>query len=143
MGINPGEQCWPIGASRQQRRWLAALHSLALIACWWNELALNYQLAATLAVLISAIIHGQRRNPEGVILKYSDAGGWRLQPNPDSEQTVTIQGSTWMTSWLIVLHIKTDDGRYQHFAIFNDALPADAYRRLTVALKIAGHATGA
>lgn len=71
-------------------------------------------------------------------IRYHEASTWSVAITGNEFQTLQILPSTVVTIWLIVLHFRLENGKFQSLLIFNDALSDKDYRGLVVTLKIAG-----
>ena len=117
---------------------LNCLHILALAAAWLNALPLYLKLLVSVLLLISWRWQYIRQRAAPILLSYR-AEGWFLSLQADDDQAITLKPSSVISRMLTVLHYnRKAEKRLRTLLIVNDALPADAYRRLTVLLKISG-----
>ncbi len=70
----------------------------------------------------------------GRVLSYTETQGWQLAIGQTVE-TITIQPTTFISTFIILLHYKTPQGPCQVLAIPYDALPRNDFRTLYVILK--------
>lgn len=124
--------------SRWFLRLVVASHALALLACWLNSLALGWRLVAMAGVGLSLlhVFKQHCRNAQGVELLCSDAG-WALR-GKDGVTPIALQGSTLNVPWLVILHYRVPTKRgVQTLPVYADAIDAEQFRQLRVALRIA------
>lgn len=67
-------------------------------------------------------------------LIWQPGSGWRLRDAAGREQAARLQGDSYVTSRLIVLNFRGEDGRRRSRALLGDELPPDALRRLRARL---------
>lgn len=128
-----------IGDSRYLRLAVDGLHVLAVVACWFNALPFSWRLMLSLSAVASWFFQRQAYGDwVGILLRYSAAEGWVVSFDGEAYFAVTMQPSSVVSGWLIVLHFKIDRQRVRSLVIFKDAMSANDYRRLIVGLKISG-----
>jgi hypothetical protein len=124
--------------SRLFFRLAVVAHVLALAACLFNALGFGLRLSMFVAVAAN-LFYTLKRNLRAdriVELDYSDAGGWTLC-NGGEVLPISLSASTISTSWIVMLHYRIQGRRgLQTLPIFRDAVAAEDYRRLKVALRI-------
>jgi len=117
-------------------------HALATIACFSNDLAIDYQLVAFFIVIISARFYWQDYHKfQSYDIRYNEAFGWQLAKSENNYQNITILPTTVLTARFIVLHFRFQEGRKQAVLIVNDALEKQNYRHLLVELKVSSLST--
>ncbi len=70
-------------------------------------------------------------------IRYSESSGWEISSQNDFEP-VQILKSTFISTFIIILHAKSQNKDKLTILVLNDALCADAYRRLISQLKTTG-----
>lgn len=68
-------------------------------------------------------------------LKYSSEFLWQLTYNDEKPQDIKVFNSTVITSFLVVLHVKTERGN-RYFLVLADSTDDESFRKLHVFLKI-------
>jgi hypothetical protein len=117
-------------------------HTLAIIACFSNGLAIGYQLVALFIVIISAIFYWRDyKKFQPYDIRHNEALGWQLAKIENDYQTISILPTTVLTAQFIVLHFQFQAGQKRAVLIVNDALEKQDYRRLLVELKVSGLST--
>lgn len=101
-----------------------------------NALPAAIKLGLALLVLLAYVFPPRRPVPLPVLLQHSDRQGWRIVFPNQEPQAVTLLPSSVLSRWLTILHLQLSNGNLQTLIIFNDALPGNDYRRLTVRLKL-------
>lgn len=120
---------------------LVIIHSLAGFASLANGLILTYKLIALLTVGYSLFFYLRRYHFQFQTsrLRHNENSDWSIAMTKNGDfQDLEILPSSVVTSWLIVLHFRLENCKQHSLVIFNDALNNQDYRRLMVALKIAG-----
>lgn len=118
---------------------LVITHGLAGFASLANGLPWLYKLAVFTFVGISFYSYLCRYYFQFQSYQISNNSvGWQLAVIADDFQTIQILPSSVITVWLIVLHFRLENGKFQSLVLLNDALESQDYRALVVALKIAG-----
>ncbi|NOS87248.1 MAG: hypothetical protein HOP34_01680 [Methylococcaceae bacterium] len=124
--------------SKHLCRWLIAMHTLALLACWANAWPGGLKLLASVAVCASAAWTVRQTKAHTFTLKHSNALAWQIQDD-SGWHSIDILQSTVITRFAVFLHYQyKDKNRVLGFArvhthlILSDALPEDAYRQLLV-----------
>lgn len=117
-----------------------ALHVIAIVACWLNGLGYGYRLLLTLMVLASwKSLSMQSIRQAGGYLHYTAPKHWSFSADGEKFNSVTIQKSTYLSPWLIILHYRspnTEQLKSGTLLITREALSEDEYRRLQVMLKL-------
>jgi hypothetical protein len=110
-----------------------------VIACIDNGLAVLYKLVALGCVSSSLWFYLSRYHlrSKPYQLSYNEQAQWWLITE-NTSQTLQILPSSVITTWLIVLHFRLENGQFQSLLIVKDALSTADYRTLVVTLKIAG-----
>jgi len=111
-------------------------HSLALISVLM--LSIDFGLMLCLLILVGCSLYFQlHRYKQGFYLftlKHSTEFSWQLL-DKGKISAAAILGSSVVTEWLIILHVQIDKKR-RSLLVFQDAVPAEIYRKLRVTLKI-------
>jgi hypothetical protein len=123
-------------ASRLLLIFLCASHLLAAIAVWLSAIP------AWLAALISAgvLLHFWQSlqahcfAQAGRELRYSSEGEWSLLENSVLQPLQPV-GEWLVTSWLLVMRFKRQDGRRLSLVLPPDSADGDELRRLRVLLR--------
>jgi hypothetical protein len=110
---------------------VACVHGLAGLAAVANGLPLGLRLGLLAAVLLGYL--GFRREyAENARLRLSLQTDGRVELGfPSGAVAGTVLGSTLMTRWLVILHVRTDDGR-RAVTICRDAVDPESFRLLKV-----------
>jgi hypothetical protein len=125
--------------SRLYSRLIVIAHLLALAACLFNALPLALRSLGFAAVMLNLFhaLQQNRRVCRLIEFHYSDAGGWNLCSDGKS-LAISLSASTISTSWIVLLHYRIEGRRgLQTLPIFCDAVAAEDYRQLKVALRVA------
>lgn len=119
---------------------LIITHALAIFAGLANSLFWFYKLIALIVVGCSLFVYLRRYHYQfqPYQLKYNEDSVWSVAITDNDFQTMQILPSSVITTWLIVLHFRLENGKRQDLVILNDALNQQDYRSLAVSLKIAG-----
>ena len=132
-------QVFTINKSPLLLQFLIITHSLAAFASLTNALPWIYKLIALITVGLSLFLSLRRYhycyNP--YCIRYNKASNWQLAITKADFQTLTILPSSVITVWLMVLHVRVENGNHYNLVIMNDALIDQNYRALAVTLKIA------
>jgi hypothetical protein len=131
-----------IGQSRWLKATIGFLHALSVLACWLNDLTILYSLALSLLVIVSwHFQHNKACKASCIYLRYTPTGGWTVSLDGNEYFVVQIRPTTMVGRMLTVLHFSAKNS-HSTFVIFKDAMTANDYRRLIVALKISGYSQG-
>ncbi len=119
------------------------LGAAALAAVWFADLSLLLQaglsLALVLTLLEAAGRDGVRWAPQSVVRLAAVDGHYRLWCRDGSVHDVTLRPPVYVLPWLVILQLRSRQGRRFHVPIFSDAAAVDAFRRLRVFLRLANH----
>ena len=118
-----------------------AIHLLTIAGCWFNGLDYRYRLLLTLGILLSWRWGNRLATQENSCwyLRYTAFKRWTLARNDDDSLLVSIRDGTFLSSWLIILHYRSDTaGRIKSgiMLIARQSLSEDEFRRLRVLLKL-------
>ncbi|HKJ10057.1 MAG TPA: protein YgfX [Gammaproteobacteria bacterium] len=127
--------------SRSLTRFLFFLHALALVAAWTAPLAWPVKLVLTAAVLIGGWreLRRQRGVRDATLLRivWGADGTWSVRVN-GRWQSARLEPDVHEHPLLVVLPLRTEDGRVRRIVIAPDAIDADSYRRLRVRIRQSG-----
>ena len=126
-----------IGRSLRLRLAINGLHVLSILASWLNDLPIFLNLLLSAVVMASWFFQYKACEADSIYLRYTLNDGWAVSFSADNYLAVKIKPTTVVARMLIVLHLHADN-RSKTLVIFNDAMTAHDYRRLTVLLKISG-----
>jgi len=128
-----------IKTSRILAAFIVITHALAMLASIYNGLSGAVQTALVLSLSLHLWLMLQRHvlNAPPYTLKYTTAGGWALADFTDF-RAIQILPSTVIARIAIILHYKALEGGKGSIIILRDAVNTEAFRKLTVALKISG-----
>ena len=113
---------------------------MSFLAVWLNPLPVWLRLLLSLPVLLSLWL-ASRSKPEIVGLRLLPDGIWLLQSADAAEIEASLLGSSLANPWFVLLHFQAETRRYS-LLICRDSLDADGFRRLRVALNVAGLSKG-
>lgn len=132
-------QVFNINKSPLLLRLLVIIHSLAAVAGLANALPWLYKIITLIAVACSLLFYLRRYHLqfEPCSIKCHANSAWSVAYQGGDFQTMQILLSSLVTTWLIVLHYRLENGKRDSLLILNDALSETDYRALAVALKIA------
>ena len=118
---------------------LLTAHALAFVAAWANllELWLKLLLSASVALSLWHVIKERANGPEIAGLQLKPDGSWMLRLSSGGDIEAKILGSSIANPWFVLLHLQTENKRYSTL-IPKDSLAPDDFRRLRVALLVAG-----
>jgi hypothetical protein len=113
----------------------AAAAVLSTVPAWpWG--------AAALLVLTASAVHAVRRHAlragRGAVqsLQLGGGGECRLERADGSVAACRVQGSSYVSPRLVVLHLREDGRRLGHYVVLPaDSVPADGFRRLRALLR--------
>lgn len=121
--------------STQLKRFLVAIHLLALGSSIANALPLAVKLALSVGICLHLWFAVRRLKTQHYSIKHTETSGWEIADGDDFK-SVQILNSTVTTIFAVFLHFN-HDARRQSLLIVNDALTEDDYRRFIVRLKTA------
>jgi hypothetical protein len=122
-----------IKSSTYQLILIKALHLIILAACWLNNLPSLIQIGLSIIAIANAIY--QYKQPKSdFYLRYSSGNQWSIALNNQHFQSITIQTTTVITQWLVILHYEMAQRSFTQL-IFKDSLSNNDYRHLIVELK--------
>lgn len=117
------------------------LHALSVLACWLNDLTILYSLALSLLAIASWYFQHKACEASCIYLRYTPTDGWTVSFDGNEYFVVQIRPTTMVGRMLTVLHFSAKNS-HSSLVIFKDAMTANDYRRLIVALKISGYSQG-
>ena len=115
---------------------IISMHSLAFLSSLFLAVLMPLKLLVLMFVCISLYFY-LRRYQQGFYLctlKHTTEFSWELFNN-NQLTGIRILNSSVLTSFIIILHVETNK-KHQTLLICRDAVSAEAYRQLFVALKI-------
>jgi len=128
--------------SRALAAFLLSAHGVSLTAAWLNPLPVWLRLALSAGVFCGGWLAWRRwRQPAISGLRQSADGGWVLQPAAGAKMEASLLGSSLANRYFVLLHFRAES-RPLALLICRDSLPADDFRRLRIALAIAGKGVG-
>lgn len=113
-------------------------HVLALFAAWAAAVPDALRLVLTIAVLVSGwrqlwrAYGGRTEDPSRII--WGPDGAWSLYGD-GRWQSARLVRTVYEHPFLVVLPLRTDDGRIHRIVIAPDAVDVDSYRRLRVRIR--------
>ncbi len=116
---------------------IAVVHALAAIASIANALPVWARTVLLGLVLVSgwATYHRHCREPAVKRIDADSEGEWLMCLSNGEERSGCLLGSSVVTVWMTLLHIRTDAGICT-VLLCRDSLDAESYRLLRVFLKI-------
>ena len=114
---------------------ILSVHGLALPSIVFLTIALAFKLALLLLIASSLSFHLRRYRLGYYMftLKHTTEFAWQLCAEEIS--SIQILNSTVLTTFVIVLHLQIDNKK-RYLLVCRDAVSAEEYRQLIVALKI-------
>lgn len=133
-------QQFHITKSRRLCWMLMLIHGLAGVASWLNALPMLFKLLILLLIIISLSRYLQHfwYQFQPYTLSYTAASGWKIGLKNNSLDMIQLLATSVMTTQLIVLHFRLQNGKKHRLLIMNDVLSDKDYRALLVMLKITG-----
>ena len=126
-----------ISPSRRITLISGALHCLAILACWFNNLFVLNQTILTGIILILWRLEQRCRRSTAAHLSYTGSNGWRLSTDGNKYFNIVILDATVITSVMIFFHYKTENQACGTLLIGKDSLSSyDEFRRLKVRLTL-------
>jgi hypothetical protein len=119
---------------------VASIHFLAAIACTANSLPV-WARTVLLCLVLASGWATYRRYCRDLPVRRIDAdsdGEWRLSLRDGRQRSGCLQGSSIVSVWMTVLHIRTDAGICT-VLLCRDSLDEESYRLLRVFLKVCKH----
>lgn len=118
--------------------WLLLLHALALPAVALPPFPLPVKLALLAAILLSLAWHWRRRlsqrQPRAVRgLRWEEGDLCILRLATGERLSARLAGHAFIMPWLVILYFR---GRPRQLVLLPDMLPAEAFRRLRVRLRM-------
>jgi hypothetical protein len=128
-----------IYSSKNLKYFIIITHLFAIMACLANALPGWIKLMLVLAVSFHGFLMWRMyfQKPSNIKLSYRQKAGWQLETK-DEIHAIQILASTVLSDYAIILHFAPAFGKKQSILIVKDAMLSDAFRELTVALKIYG-----
>jgi len=120
--------------SRRLQRTIALLHLLASGAAIANSLAITIKFTLCALLCLSYGLLIKRLAVQCYHVRYSEQSGWEASGLLGLEP-VRIIKSTIITSFVIVLYIKSNNNDKSAILVVSDALCEDDYRKLILKLK--------
>jgi hypothetical protein len=113
---------------------MVLVHLLACGACIANSLAMLIKLGLCIAISIHFWLIIKRLRGQSYQIRYSEKSGWQIATCHDFE-SIRISTSTLITTFVIILHIKSQNNNNLAILVLSDALCEDDYRQFIVKLK--------
>ncbi len=119
---------------------LIVFHALAIVAVALTGLLISIQILLDFVIIVSLYFYSQKEfyNKNGIRLRYSSSYGWAISINNSEFIPLTLLPSTVISSYLLVLHFKTDKSKKKTIFIVSDSMNKTDFRKLLVTLKITG-----
>jgi hypothetical protein len=132
--LQPGYN-FSLAESVLQKRFIMIIHALSLLCVWAAKLEVYFQLLISSGLFFSYLTQNRATRTGQYQLRYASASGWTISFNNSDFSPIKIKSETTISQLLTILCFR-NGVQNQSLAIFNDALPASEYRKLTVLLKI-------
>ena len=118
---------------------LFAVHVLAFVAAWANllEVWLKLLLSVSVALSLWHLFKDRAKGSEIAGVQLKPDGSWMLRLSSEGDIEAKILGSSIANPWFVLLHLQTENKRFS-MLIPRDSLEPDDFRRLRVALLVAG-----
>lgn len=133
-----------LGVSRRLRMLfaVAGLSAGLLVLAWPWWAMLPWWLAVIAATRSAIRRHATLQAPEALVgLRYDASGALRVQSRDGAWHAATLLGSTTVTPWGAILHLRLPGKRFSRsMLIVPDAVDAMAFRHLRVRLRWGGEA---
>jgi hypothetical protein len=112
-------------------------HALALYSCLIAAVPIVIKMVLPVGILAHLIFSWhQKEKLAGLKLQYSSAQAWQIAMGGNDFSPIVVLSSTVITPLVIFLHFKKQSGKKEAMLIFNDAICSEAFRKLTVELRI-------
>ncbi len=131
----------PLNSSRAYILCILLIHVLAVVAIGIAAIPILIKLIIGTAVTISCR-HNFKDAQTQPHLIWRAGNHWIIDNDPQQPQLgqqARLISIDFLSRWLVIITLKSDQKRTQRFVIAFDALSADRYRLLRVRLKIEGH----
>lgn len=123
-------------SSPVQISFIFIIHILAVCSCLISTLPMTIKMVLLVGILLYLIYTLYLiANLTGFQLQYTSSRAWEAAFN-GVFSPIHILPSTVITPLVIFLHFKKQSGKKQSMLIFNDAISPEAFRKLTVELRI-------
>lgn len=121
--------------SRRLRRWRQLVY--ASVALSLTQLQSPLLTVLTAGLLVATLLRSSGTTPS--VLLWHSTGHWDL--NVEGQRlTADLAHPAFVQAWLVILPLRCQGRRrIQHVVILPDMLPTQAFRRLRVRLRMAGH----
>jgi len=126
-----------VKSSTIQIVFICIIHVLAVYSCLIATIPIVIKLVLPVGVVVH-LIFSLRQNAKitGLKLQYSSSQAWQVAMTGSDFSPIEILSSTVTMPMVIFLHYKKQSGKKQSMLIFNDAISPEAFRKLTVELRI-------
>jgi len=126
-----------VKSSTIQVAFIYIIHALAVYSCLIAVVPMVMKMVLPVGVLLHLmlILH-QKAKLTGLKLQYSPSQAWQLAIVGNNFDPIKILSSTVTTPLAIFLHFKKQSGKKQSMLIFKDAISSEAFRKLTVELRV-------
>jgi hypothetical protein len=116
---------------------ICIIHVLAVYSCLLAAVPIVIKIVLPVGILLFLMLSlYQKSKLTGLKLQYSSSQAWQVAMVGADYSQIQILPSTVITSLVIFLHYKKQSGKKQSMLIFNDAVSPEAFRKLTVELRI-------
>ena len=126
--------------SRLFAGFLTLAHILALIGALITAVPMPVRGALVVAILGSWCFYWHKARVEGTsnraLILYGEQEGWRYQIGTKPLVKTDLLASSIATRWIVILHFRTAQNRFQTFVILPDSLDPSNHRRLRMILRI-------
>lgn len=124
----------PKPSSRLKQAIIAA-HLIAATASISNALPMIIKAILLAACAAHLYLSLNRPKTTSAKIKHSDKADWEISTNDNVFDSVQIQPTTVISTFMVILHFVLQNGDKRTLIIANDALTKDDYRRFVVRLK--------
>jgi hypothetical protein len=111
------------------------MHIIAASACITNLMAYPLKLPVLMAICINLRLLLQKIKRQKLQITFNEKSGWELL-SPNGIELVTVLKSTFISTYIIILRIKSQSSHILTIIVLNDALSEDNFRRFISQLKI-------
>lgn len=114
---------------------MTALHGLAGWSLWLVPWPLELVIAAAGLLLLSAVLSWRLADKPGVVQIHYDGQQWTLQDCRRQIRSGRLLKTTWISRWLVLLHFRMANGRFQAVPVWRDSVSEEQFRQLRVILR--------
>lgn len=123
--------------STRLKRLIIVVHIIAGSACIANLLAIPIKVGFCMVICIHLGLVFNRLSRQKYQIRYTESSGWEIS-SQNGFEPIHILKSTFISTFIIILHAKSQNRDKLTILVLNDALCADDYRRLISQLKTTG-----